>query len=311
MNGIPYFDAHCDTISRCEKDGRSLRENSGQLDLLRLRGYRRAAQFFAIYHNLAYAPADGMFAECRRQRETFSRELEKNADIAAPCRTADDVRRANEDGKIAALLSCEGAELLNCDPEKLDWAEEAGICAINLTWNHANFLAGSNISEPERGLNNLGRVFVRAAQERGILIDVSHCSDASFWDLMKITQRPVVATHSNSRAICAHSRNLTDDMFRAIVETGGFVGINLYAPFVAESEQASLDDAARHVEHFLELGGARNIGLGMDLDGCDALAGGMRGAQDLPLFWETLRRRGFDEPLLEDVFYNNLLRVLN
>lgn len=310
MNGIPYFDAHCDTISCCRKDGRALRRNEGHLDLERLGAFDRAAQFFAVYQNLAYAPADGMFAECKRQREVFLRELEKNADVAAQCRTAEDVRRANAAGKIAAILSCEGAELLNCDPENLDWARDAGVRAINLTWNHANFLAGSHTSEPKRGLNELGCAFVRQAQERDILIDVSHCSDAAFWDLMKIAEKPVIATHSNARALCNHTRNLTDDMFRAIIETGGFVGVNFYAAFVTADGEATTDDLLRHFEHYLELGGARHIGLGADLDGCSPLAGALRGVQDLPLLWDALERRGYDEALLEDIFYNNLLRVL-
>ena len=310
MKSIPYFDGHCDTISRCEKRNRPLRENDGHLDLTRLRAYARAAQFFAIFHDLAWAPADGMFAECRRQQALFARELAKNSDVAVQCRTAEDVRRANAVGKIAALLSCEGAELLDCDPNKLDWACGVGVKVINLTWNHANLIAGSHRSEPERGLNALGRAFVRKAQSRGILMDVSHCSDASFWDLMEITEKPVLATHSNARAVCGHTRNLTDEMFRAVAETGGVVGVNFWVGFVAPSDAPTMGDILRHIDHFMELGGEKHVGLGADLDGCERLAGGMEGVQDLPLLWEALRRHGYGEALLEDIFYNNFLRVL-
>ena len=310
MKGIPYFDGHCDTISRCEKLGRRLRENDGHLDLTRLGAYAKAAQFFAIYHDLADAPADGMFAECRRQQEFFAHELADSGDIAVQCRTAEEVRRANAAGKIAALLSCEGAELLNCDPDKLDWARDVGVKAINLTWNHANLIAGSHASEPERGLNALGRAFVRRAQNYGILMDVSHCSDAAFWDLMEITEKPVIATHSNARAICGHTRNLTDEMFRAIVEVGGVAGINFWAGFVSPSAAPTMDDILRHIDRFMELGGEKHVGLGADLDGCERLSGGMEGVQDLPVLWEALRRHGYDDKLLEDIFYNNFLRVL-
>lgn len=310
MNAIPYFDGHCDTISRCEKRGCSLRENDGHLDLKRLKAYDRAAQIFAVYHDLANAPADGMFAECRRQQELFRRELEQNSDLAVQCRTAEDVRRANTAGRVAALLSCEGAELLNCDPSNLEWAYSVGVKAINLTWNHANFIAGSHSSEPERGLNDLGRAFVREAQRLGILIDVSHCSDAAFWDLMKLTQAPVIATHSNARAVCAHTRNLTDDMFRAVAETGGVVGVNFWVRFVTPGGEPNMDDVLRHFDRFLSLGGEKHIGLGADLDGCERLAGGLRGVEDMGLLYEALRRRGYGPALLEDIFYNNFLRVL-
>ena len=307
---IPYFDAHCDTLSRCEKQGCALRENDGHLDLKRLEAYRRAAQLFAIFHDGADAPPGGMFAECRRQQALFARELAANDDIAASCRTAADVECANASGKVAAILSCEGAELLDCDPAKPNWAHEVGIKAVNITWNHANALAGSHKDEPERGLSDRGRAFAERAQELDIFLDVSHCSDAALWDLIKMTQKPVLATHSNARAVCNHTRNLTDDMFRAIAGTGGVVGVNFYTAFVSDTPAPTMDDILRHFDHFLALGGAKHLALGADLDGCDALAGGLSGVQDMPRLWDALRAHGYDDALLEDIFYNNLLRVL-
>ena len=304
---LPYFDAHCDTISCCRRDGRSLRANGGHLDLERLHAYRKAAQLFAMFYPLSRAPEDGMFAEAKRQQAVFARELSQNADLAVQCRTGAEIAAAHEAGKVAALLSCEGSELLNCDPDHLDWAHDVGVRAVNLTWNHANFLCGSNVSETERGLNELGRAFVRRAQELDILIDVSHCSDAAFWDLIKITRAPVIASHSNARAVCAHPRNLSDDMFRALCETGGVAGINFYTAFLAP-EEAGLDDAVRHIEHFLDLGGEKHIGLGGDWDGCSPVFSGI---EELPLLYRALEARGYDEALLEDLFYNNFLRVFS
>lgn len=310
MDNILYFDAHCDTISRCAKLGCGLRENDGHLDLLRLREYRRAAQVFAIFFDSAAAPPEGMFAECRRQQALFARELAQNGDLAVPCRTGAEVVQANDGGKIAALLSCEGGELLDCDPEKLDWAKQAGVVSVNLTWNHANGLSGSHREAPERGLSDRGRAFVRRAGELGIRLDVSHCSDAAFWDLVKLTEQPVIATHSDARAICPHTRNLTDDMFRAIAESGGVVGLNFYTAFVAPSGEPTMDDILRHFDHFLSLGGENHIALGADLDGCSALAGGLRGAEDMPRLWQALYDHGYDLNLLEKIFYRNWLRVL-
>lgn len=307
---IPYFDAHCDTLSRCEKRGRALRENDGHLDLNRLKVYRKAAQIFAIFRDGADAPPDGLFAECNRQQALFERELAANVDIAAHCRTAAEAIRANADGRVAAFLSCEGAELLDCDPANLDWAHEVGIKIANLTWNHANALAGAHKDEPERGLSDHGRAFVRRAQEMGIFLDVSHCSDAAFWDLMRVTRKPILATHSNARSVCIHTRNLTDDMFRAIAETGGVVGVNFYTAFVANKCAPDMDDILRHFEHFLSLGGAKHLALGADLDGCDALAGNLSGVQDMPRLWDALQAHGYDAAMLEDIFYNNLMRVL-
>lgn len=305
---IPYFDAHCDTISCCKRDGRSLRENAGCLDLVRLKRFSKAAQFFAMFCD--GGGQNDLFAEAQAQRAVFARELAESGGLAVQCRSRAEVEAANAAGKVAALLSCEGAELLDCDPEKLEWAYGVGVKAINLTWNHANLLSGSHRDEPERGLSGVGKAFVRRAQELGILIDVSHCSDAAFWDLIGMTERPVIASHSNARAVCSHTRNLSDDMFRAICETGGAAGLNFYGPFVS-AEDPSMDAVVRHIEHWLSLGGEKHVGLGADWDGCDVLAGGLRGAQDVSLLWEALARRGYDDALLNDLFYNNWLRLMD
>lgn len=311
MEKIPYFDGHCDTVSWCRKQGRPIRENAGHLDLTRLMQFGKAAQFFAMYYDLAQAPTDGMLAATKRFVALFRKLLSENADVAMQCRTAAEVERTNADGKIAVIFSLEGSEMLDCSHENLDWAQEVGIKAIGLTWNHANNISGSQENETERGLNDFGREFVRKAQQRDILVDVSHCSDRAFWDVMEISAKPVIASHSNSRAVCAHNRNLTDDMFKALIQTGGVAGLNYWLDVVtAEAESTSMDDLVRHVDHFMELGGEKNIGLGSDFDGCTRMGGGIRGVQDVPLLWEALSKRGYSDAVLEDIFYRNFLRIL-
>lgn len=311
MKKIPYFDAHCDTLTRCKNDGCSLRENDCHLDLMRIRNTcGNAVQFFAMYHPIADAPADGLFAECKRQQAFFVREMVNNSDIAIQCRNAEEIRKANSEGKIAAVLTCEGAELLNCDPDKIEWATEVGIKAINISWNHPNLICGTNKYETDRGLNDLGRAFIKRAQENDILIDVSHCSDKAFWDLMEFTSKPVIASHSNLRDLCNHRRNITEDMFKAIVKTGGVVGINFCCSFILEDGNAPMDHVVRLVDRFAELDGIKNIGLGADMDGCIYLAAGMKGIQDVPMLWDALSRHGYSDAQLEDIFYNNFLRLL-
>lgn len=122
-----------------------------------------------------------------------------------------------------------------------------------------------------------------------------------------MTERPIVASHSNARALCSQRRNLTDDMFRAIRDTGGVVGLNLYRGFVGG---ASMDALVAHVEHFLHLDGEKTLCIGGDLDGCEALAAGMNGAEDVPQLYEALEKQGYGKALLEDIFWNNLRRLL-
>lgn len=310
MNTVPYFDAHCDTLFRCLEQDACLWENDGQLDLKRLGSFPKRGQIFAIYHDSAVPVKGGLFAMCRRQQTLFAESCERHANVMAQCRTGAEIDQAVAAGKLAAMLSVEGGELLDCDPDKLDWAREVGVRCVNPTWNHANALSGSNVEDRERGLSDVGRAFVYAAQERNILLDVSHLSDPGFWDLMDMTEKPIVATHSNSRALCDHTRNLTDDMFRAIVQTGGVVGINFWVRFVRDTFEPTMDDLVRHVDRFMELGGAKHLCLGGDLDGCDKLAGGMTGVQDVPKLWQALSDHGYGRGELEDLFFNNLRRVL-
>ena len=194
MQHLPYLDGHCDTLSRCLDTGESLLKTEGQLDLTRLCVYRPAGQIFAIFHDGATTTPEGLFGRARRQSELFRREKERH-----PAEMEQ------------SFLSVEGSELLECSGERLEEAAAWGVRAVNLTWNHANAVSGSHRDDPGRGLSETGRAFVRKAESLGILPDVSHLSDAGFRDLARMTRGPLFASHSNSRAVCGHTRNLTDD----------------------------------------------------------------------------------------------------
>ena len=302
MNPIPYFDAHCDTIYRCLRTGAQLRENEGHLDLHRASSFGRFAQVFALYQDPEELPRGStMVREGHLLHQRFLQEMEQNCDVMVHCRTGRDVDRAVAEGKMAALLSIEGAELLDCRIDRLDMARDWGVRLLNPVWNHANRLSGSNAELPEQGLTSYGRDFARRMEDCGIYPDVSHISDPGFWDLVRLARGPVVASHSNSRALCPHRRNLTDD-------SGGVVGLNLYRPFVGPA--GTMEELVAHVEHFLELGGEKALCLGGDLDGCGTLAAGMEGIQDVPQLWQALADRGYPRQLLEDLFWNNLRRLI-
>lgn len=304
---ISYFDAHCDTLSRCCAAGERVEQNGGHIDIERGSAFTHYAQVFACFCDPTGGQCDAAFLAQTQLLEDTLRACEGRI---MRCRDASDLETAEREGKIAALLSVEGAEQLGCDPGRLDAASELGVKMINMTWNHANRLSGSCMSPGGDGLSSAGRDFAAQAQERGILIDVSHLSDAGFWDLVKMTRLPIIASHSNSRSVCAHRRNLTDDMFRAILDSGGFVGLNLYAYFLEPDGNATLDTLIAHLEHFLSLGGENALGFGCDFDGCERLPDGVSGVQDIEKIYEALKRRGYDDALLGRLFYDNLKRIL-
>lgn len=306
---MDLFDGHCDTILRCYLEGGGLRRQAGHLDLERRRGKGRWAQFFATFGSPEDMPGRSLWEVFLEEYALFRSEMDANADLVAFCRTGEEARAAFAAGKTAAFLSAEGAELLDCDPDKLRLAHRMGVRAVNITWNHPNALSGTNAEEPDRGLSEQGRAFVKTMGELGMLVDVSHLSDPGFWDVMEITDRPVVATHSNARAIFPHPRNLTDAQFTAIINTNGVAGLNMYAGFLGEDPD--FDTVVSHLEHFLALGGENNVSMGGDWDGITQMPRGMSGIQDMEKLYEHLLRRNYSESLLEKVFYSNLMRVVN
>ena len=304
---IPYFDAHCDTVSMALREEDSLRSNSYRVDLQRGKKLDRYAQLFTLYGDVDSVQQVDLWTHCQKLHRRFEREMRDNRDLVRHCHSGAEVDAAVEQGLIAALLSVESADLLECRIDRIETVADWGVRMMNLTWNQPNAISGSNRVECERGLSDLGRDFVRQLEGNGIYADVSHLSDAGFWDLVRIARRPIVASHSNARALCPHSRNLTDDMFRAIRDSGGVVGINYYPDFIGEKRD--METLAVHIEHFLALDGEKTLCFGGDMDGCDELADGIDGLQSIPKLYEMLRQRGYSDTLLEDLFWNNLRRL--
>ncbi len=301
---IPYFDAHCDTISALHrrKNCGTLRQNDLHVDLLRGGNYFPRAQVFALF-----AAGGDVEQKYRNMIALFRKECEENTDILAFCRNGAEMRAAYAAGKAAALLSVEGAELLGCSLEGLEEAASIGVRSVNITWNFENDLSGSNAEGRDKGLTRQGRAFVRRCGELGVAVDVSHISDPGFWDVLECACGPVIASHSNLRALCPHGRNLTDEMFRALCEYGGVAGINFYPAFLGEN--ADFSTIASHLEHFLELGGENHVGLGGDLDGIDCMPAGLRGVQDVKGIYEHLKQKGFEDTLLRKLFFDNFQRI--
>ena len=311
---VPVFDLHCDTalalLGRDYRGDGCLRHNEHHIDLERAATLSGYAQCFACYTSTwENRLPEGVTVEDVFQQElaTILREIEENNDLISQARSADDVVRNYESGKMSGILTIEGPAGIGFDPSRLEEMYKIGFRISTLGWNEKNSLTGSHVTGG--GLTDRGRAYVAEAQRLGILVDVSHISDEGFWDIIKIARAPVIATHSNSRYVWGSTRNLTDDMFRAICETEGVVGFNLFGHFIGE--KADLDKAADHFLHFLDIDPeGKHIALGGDLDGCDLLPAGFRGVQDYPLLAEKLLSRGLTEKIVENIFWNNALGVM-
>ena len=309
----PVFDLHCDTaLALLGKDMNqpgSLRKNELHIDLERasaLPGYCQCFACFTTPYMEDWAKISPVVA-FERELATIQREIHENRDRISLAYSPEDIVSNLENGMMSAVLTIEGPAGFGFDPELLEDLYLVGFRISSLGWNEKNPLTGSHVTGG--GLTELGKAYVRKAQDLGMLVDVSHISDEGFWDIMKVTQAPVIATHSNSRAVCDVSRNLTDDMFMAICETGGVAGFNQCDAFVGQ--EPDMDTICDHILHFLELDPqGKHIALGGDLDGCDKLPDGFDGIQSYPLMAERLLDRGVSDDILMNIFWNNALGVM-
>lgn len=310
---FPVFDFHCDTalalLGEDLNQAGSLKHNSLHIDLDRAASLGGYAQCFACFTTPFMEEQRHISPVLVFERElaTIQREVDKNRDCISIAYSPEEIEENQASGKMSAILTLEGTAGFGYDPVLLEDLYAIGFRVTSLGWNEQNPLTGSHVTGG--GLTDRGREYVREAQRLGMLVDVSHISDEGFWDILKITNAPIVATHSNSRSVWNHSRNLTDDMFRAICETGGVAGYNACADFTGEDPD--LDSICDHLFHFLELDpSGTHIALGGDLDGVERTPLGFEGVQSWPLLAQRLLERGMDEKTVQNIYWNNAIGVM-
>lgn len=322
-------DMHCDTISRLlkmQREGRTerLRENSGHVDLMRMQKSGYLLQNFALFVNRE--GCKDPWEEVCALYGCYRRELSENSDLIAPVFQYADIAANERAGKLSALLTVEEGAVCKGEIKKLYKLYEWGVRMLTLTWNYPNELGSPNVNaslaqraaalhmpEREAGLTEKGREFVAEMERLGVIPDVSHLSDAGFYDVLAVTKRPFVASHSDARAVCPAARNLTDDMIRALGERGGITGLNFCADFLeerpaGEKNPGTLAAIVCHARHITRVGGIEVLGLGSDFDGIDTNEG-LPGAQGMERLWEALKKDGFTEGELDRIFCGNVLRV--
>lgn len=310
-------DMHCDTLLDCYKKGVDLRKNSLHIDLERMKKNNAMVQFFA-----AFLPSGEMADEENIHKEPYQlfiemsdlyeKELEKNSDMIRPVLKYSDLLRNNDEGKMSAVLTIEDGLLLEGRIERLDELYERGIRLITLTWNYENCIGYPNSTDREKhmkGLKPFGIETVKRMNELGMIIDVSHLSEGGFYDVVKYSEKPFVASHSCAAALCGHSRNLTDQQLRSIAESGGVAGVNFYSKFLKDSaEKTFAEDIIEHIKYMVKIAGEDHVGLGSDFDGidCGLEVEGYDFMQTIMLKMEKY----FKSSTIEKICYKNVMRVL-
>lgn len=313
-------DTHCDTLLRVAGRGSMFgrqqepyrlgdRHEEGHIDLPRLQEGGVDVQFFAAYIEPIYKP-DRSLKRTMQLFDAFFTELEANPEQMMLAKTAADIDAAKAQGKVAAVMAIEGGEALEGDLGVLRILHRLGVRAIGLTWNERNDIAdGAGDNRSGGGLSEFGAKVIAEMNRLGILVDVSHLSDPGFFDVIQLSQQPIIASHSNARAVCDHRRNLTDEQIKALAKNGGVMGMNFCAPFVKADGKPVLEDLIDHIDHIVQLVGPEHVGLGSDFDGISAAPKELTDATKIPLITEALVKRGYGEDHIRLILGGNYLRI--
>lgn len=321
---MEYIDLHCDTLmklSEVNKDENLFENSIASVDFKRMRESNTMAQFFAIF-----LLSDDIFKRLGKEpipddeyilklRNVLLSEIEKNSNIIEMAYDYNDLIENYNNGKMSAFLTIEDGRSVDGKLEKIEEYYNLGIRLIGLTWNYENCFGFPNSTDPEimnKGLKDFGKEGIEYMNELGIIIDVSHLSDGGFYDVANISKRPFIASHSNSRVLSNHPRNLTDNMIKIIGEKGGVAGLNFAPGFLNKDitlRDSTIENMIKHLNHMKNKGGEDILALGSDFDG---ITGNLEidGSDKMPNLFHALRQNGWKERLIEKLAYKNVLRVL-
>lgn len=237
----------------------------------------------------------------------FDEEVERLQGEALIARSAEDIVRAKREGKLSAILVVENSDGLEGSLNVLRMLHRVGVRSIGLTHNPRSWAADGNAEERNgSGLTTFGVRLVEEMNRLGVLVDVSHISERGFWDVMEVTQRPVVASHSDCKAVCDHPRNLTDRQIEALAKNRGVMGVTFVPGFV-DAQAPTLERLLDHIDHAVKLVGPEHVGIGSDFDGGGTA---LKDATEFPRITEGLLRRGYGEGDVRKILGENHLRAL-
>ena len=339
---IPFFDGHNDTLLKLlEAEGDKSRlfiegMPTADIDLPRAKAAGMAGGFFAMFppplkSNLAAVSSPNLtkgelpveLGLADAQRSTFAmaaiaHQIERAGGMTI-CRSAAEVRAAQARGALAAVMHIEGAEAIDTDFDALEVLYAAGLRSIGLVWSRANAYASGvpfrfpSDAEIGPGLTDAGKALVRVCNARGVMIDLSHLNAAGFRDVAGLSDKPLVATHSNVHAICASSRNLVDWQLAAIAESKGIVGVNYAAGFLRPDGQwlkdTPMDVVVRHVDALVEALGEDGVALGSDFDGA-MLPAEIGDVTGVPRLLQALLDKGYGDELVGKIAMGNWLSMI-
>jgi membrane dipeptidase len=283
------------------------RTNFGHIDLPRLIEGGVSCPVFAMCPTQIYKPERSLMRTIELL-DAFYRELGCNSEKVILATRVDDIVKAKEKSKVSAVIAIEGGESIEGNLAALRMLHKLGVRIFGLTHNVRNQIGDGVGERTNSGLTNFGVQLIEELNNLGIVIDLSHLNDEGFWDVIEVSEDPIVATHSNSRAVCNIPRNLSDEQIAAIAKSGGVVGVN-FLPESIDPESPTLERVLDHIDHMVELVGPEYVGIGSDFDGMDITPTGLKDVSEIPNLTKGLISRGYGDEDIIKILGGNFLRV--
>lgn len=307
-------DCHCDTLTELYNKNASLYENEQHFDIKRQIALGGGLQFCAIYVPTEVFRYQGGLRYTLCLLDKYNQEIKKlheNGIDVLQVRTAEDAGNVLKH-KAATLLAIEEGGAIDGSLEALRCLYELGVRAMTLTWSNRNDIAdGINEEATGSGLTLFGKQVVAEMNRLGMLVDVSHISTAGFWSVIETSTKPIIATHSNAKSLCAHPRNLNDEQIKALAQNGGLAGITFAGQFLEEDwRNACIESVYKHIDYMLNLiGNDDHIGFGSDFDGISHPPYNIQGVQDYKSLIEYLSKYYSDETI-NKITHQNVINLL-
>jgi membrane dipeptidase len=312
-NRAIMIDSHNDFVYQVFEKGVDITVNNPntQSDLPKFREGGVDVQVFAVW--IPTKQLRNSYGFTVSQIEKLQLMAKENPDKLQFAGSYDDIIRITGEGKLCGLIGIEGGTALKKDEALVAEYFALGVRYIGLTWNNSNLIASSARDETEKGvsggLTEFGKTVIRKMNEVGMMIDVSHLGEKAFWDVIRISVDPIIASHSNCYSLNPHFRNLTDEQIIAIAEKGGYIGINFHDKFLVKSGKASIDDIVNHIDHIKKVAGIDHIGIGSDFDGGISPPTDLQDATKYPELTKRLLERGYTAEEVKKILGENFLRV--
>lgn len=297
---MKYLDFHADTLTEIVSG--SLQNNQNNIDLKRVSQISgNYVQVFAIWKDaISVKNKDKEFEQLYGKAIALLAQEKANLEL---CLSFGDMDKALKMGKAVAFLAIEDISLMGNYVEQV---RELGFRFAMLTWNYENEYAYGAVANQGKGLKPQGRALIQKLMQQEIVLDISHLSDAGAEEIFDLTDRPVIASHSNVRDICNQPRNLKREHIREIIARKGVVGMNLYRPFVRTGGHVTIQDLLRHMDAVLAMGGEDALVLGQDFDGCEGMfPEGITGVESVPYIREQMESSGFGKRVIDKIFFEN------